>query len=157
MSSLFSPSFRDRVFVTARASLEADARDMTIDRVGWRRRSNITEACGKVCGVVGTVLAYCASSELAAGDVQRILAFSAGCLGTISMGLSIFAFWALQESAERTAGLNQILAKINGSGGVDELPIITGRALQESTSGKADEGASGLPVITDSHTVSTAA
>lgn len=102
-------------------ALETDVRDMIRGRVLWRRVSTVFEVLGRVSGAGGTVLAFAGGSDLPGETLSRALAFSAGCLGTVSIVSTLFASFSRQQSMERSTAVNSILQAV----GVETIPDVS--------------------------------
>ncbi|MGA1563760.1 MAG: hypothetical protein ACO35C_03960 [Pontimonas sp.] len=111
--SVLDDEFKQTCIDIITPSLETDVRDMVRGRIAWRRTSTVFEVLGRISGATGTIIAFAGSSELTQGTVSGALAFSAGCLGTISIVSTLFASFARQQALERSAAVNSILETVH--------------------------------------------
>lgn len=98
---------------------ERDVKDLLKARRSWKRTRDIIEVSSKIVGGLGSVVAFAASSvhHPVATDW---MSFGAGCIGTISLSLMLFASYSGYLSRQRTRELNNIL-KVAGVTQVPQL------------------------------------
>ncbi|XWV26896.1 hypothetical protein QJ857_gp0154 [Tupanvirus soda lake] len=112
----------------------------------WKIVGDIAEAISHILTGVSAVLAF------AAGFFDyKELSFVAGCLGTISLVLFQFSYYATKESKERTKQVNRILDKL----GIDEIVDITIDSAIDNSRLVKNIGALNTDVIANNNTVVT--
>lgn len=90
---------------------EEEVADLVRGRHRWKSSRDLFEATAKVVSGFASVAAFTASSIPVTdnGDTVKWVAFGAGCLGTLSLTLLLFANYSAKESRERTTELNALL------------------------------------------------
>jgi hypothetical protein len=106
---VYDEAFRQNCLDIIKPSLLTDVKEMTRGRARWRRASVVSETLGKLASATATVLAFAAASDLAGGEASRIIGFTSGTVGTVSMVLVLFANFSRTQSIERSDALNLIL------------------------------------------------
>jgi hypothetical protein len=119
--SVIDSSFRQRIIDTLKPALEKDLDSVVKGRYIWRHVSEFSEVFSKAASLTATVLAFASSSELTDDPTTRILAFTAGVVGSVSMVSSIFSNFARAQAIERS----KALATIVKSAKIQEIPDVT--------------------------------
>ncbi len=90
---------------------EEEVSDLVRGRHRWKASRDLFEATAKIVSGFASVAAFTASSIPITdnGDTVKWVAFGAGCLGTLSLTLLLFANYSAKESRERTSELNALL------------------------------------------------
>lgn len=90
---------------------EEEVSDLVRGRHRWKASRDLFEATAKIISGFASVAAFTASSIPITdnGDTVKWVAFGAGCLGTLSLTLLLFANYSAKESRERTSELNALL------------------------------------------------
>ena len=119
--SIIDSSFRQKIIDTLKPALEKDLNSVVKGRYIWRHVSEFSEVFSKAASLTATVLAFASSSELTDDPTTRILAFTAGVVGSVSMVSSIFSNFARAQAIERS----KALATIVKSAKIQEIPDVT--------------------------------
>lgn len=119
--SIIDSSFRQKIIETLKPALEKDLNSVVKGRYIWRHISEFSEVFSKAASLTATVLAYASSSQLTDEPTTRILAFTAGVVGSVSMVSSIFSNFARAQAIERS----KALATIVKSAKIQEIPDVT--------------------------------
>lgn len=119
--SIIDSSFRQKIIETLKPALEKDLDSVVKGRYVWRHVSEFSEVFSKAASLTATVLAFASSSELTDDPTTRILAFTAGVVGSVSMVSSIFSNFARAQAVERS----KALATIVKSAKIQEIPDVT--------------------------------
>lgn len=99
---------RERVEVAVRMAFVNEALSNIKERIAWQRVGDVCETGGRVIAGVATILAFASSTYKDQG-----LSFASGCVGTISVTVSVFGAYAQREARERLTRLNAVLRDVN--------------------------------------------
>jgi hypothetical protein len=106
---------------------EEEVSDLVRGRHRWKASRDLFEATAKIISGVASIAAFTASSIPVADNVDTVkwVAFGAGCLGTLSLTLLLFANYSAKESRERTTELNALL-RMAGITPMPQLALVDG-------------------------------
>ena len=77
----------------------------------WKKTGDFAEAFAKGLAGASTVLAFAASSNISQKTTD-VLAFTSGCVGTLSLVLLGYSSYATRESQQRTSEMNIMLGAL---------------------------------------------
>jgi multisubunit Na+/H+ antiporter MnhB subunit len=113
----------DRLRKVINPEYERNVRDLLSERSKWKKTRDVIEVSSKIMAGFASVIAF-ASTSVSNPDLSHWLGFSAGCTGTVSLALSVFANYSATTSRDRTRALNRIL-KMAGVTPVPQLVVST--------------------------------
>jgi acid phosphatase family membrane protein YuiD len=99
---------RERVEVAVRMAFVNEALSNIKERIAWTRVADVCETGGRIIAGVATILAFASSTYKEQG-----LSFASGCVGTVSVTVSVFGAYAQREARERLTRLNAVLRDVN--------------------------------------------
>lgn len=97
-----------RVEVAVRMAYVNEALSNIKERASWQRIGDFCETGGRIIAGVATILAFASSTYK-----DEALSFASGCVGTISVTVSVFAGYAHREARERLVRLNAVLRDVS--------------------------------------------
>jgi hypothetical protein len=99
---------KERVEVAVRMAYINEALSNIKERIVWQRVGDACETGGRFIAGIATILAFASSTYKDDG-----LSFASGCVGTISVTVSVFGAYAHREARERLTRLNAVLRDVN--------------------------------------------
>jgi len=99
---------KERVEVAVRMAYINEALTNIKERIAWQRVGDACETGGRFIAGIATILAFASSTYKDDG-----LSFASGCVGTISVTVSVFGAYAHREARERLTRLNAVLRDVN--------------------------------------------
>lgn len=119
--AVIDSSFKRQMIDMLQPALQKDLTSVIKGRYVWRHVSEFSEVFSKTCGLLSTILAFASSSELTDDNTTRILAFTAGCIGSVAMVTNIFSNFSRTQALERSKALSAIVKSAN----IQDIPDVT--------------------------------
>lgn len=99
---------KTRVEVAVRMAYVNEALSNIKERTTWQHIGDLCETGARFVAGVATILAFASSTYK-----NEALSFSSGCVGTVSVTISVFGAYAHREARERLVRLNAVLRDVH--------------------------------------------